>query len=190
VTALVWGAVWGALAYAQEAESALFLSDSGTGEGAQNAVSGGTSVFPILRILLVLALVTAAVYGIVSILKKAGGRQTAADPWLKVLAAKAINPRASAAVIAVGGKAYLVGASENAVSLIAEITDKETVDAMLLDESRRSAQAGGGFGALLRRFGIQGVASASPQVAPVPPSPSRLQADGLRGKRERLRGLE
>jgi hypothetical protein len=42
-------------------------------------------------------------------------------------------------VISLGEKAWLVGSADSSVSLISEIDDKETIDAMLLDNSRNNA---------------------------------------------------
>jgi flagellar protein FliO/FliZ len=66
------------------------------------------------------------------------------------------------------------------VRLISALEDQETVDAMLLDESRRAPEAGSRFGdfkALLRRLG--GGAGSAPGFS----------ADTLRRQREKLKGL-
>ncbi|MCL2410909.1 MAG: flagellar biosynthetic protein FliO, partial [Treponema sp.] len=81
--------------------------------------------------------------------------------------------------VAVGSKVWLVGAAENGVNLISEIEDKETVDAMLLDDSRKVENPSTRFGdfmSLLRRMGVK----ASSQTP---------GADAIRERRERLRGL-
>jgi flagellar protein FliO/FliZ len=84
------------------------------------------------------------------------------------------------AVVAVGSKAWLVGAGDSGVNLISEIEDQEMVDAMLLDESRNGPDNGApkfsNFSALLRRLGGG-------------PSSKRLGADDLRKRRERLNKL-
>jgi flagellar protein FliO/FliZ len=80
-------------------------------------------------------------------------------------------------VVSVGPKqAWLVGAGDGGVSLIAEITDKETVDAMLLEDSQKTTETGKfpDFRSLLRRFGGD------------TPGPS---PENIRKRRERLRGL-
>jgi hypothetical protein len=83
----------------------------------------------------------------------------------------------------VGSKAWLVGAGEGGVSPIAEISDQEAVDAMLLeDASRKSAESIRGplpdFGALLRRL-AGGSLPDKPGASP----------ENVRKRRERLKGL-
>ncbi len=106
--------------------------------------AGGSGVFLILRMLLVLVLAAAAIYGLVYFVKKLSQPRKAQDPYLKVLSSVSLGPNRSVHVISVGERAWLVGSADNAVSLISEIDDKETVDAMLLDSSRTSAEGGMG----------------------------------------------
>jgi len=139
----------------------------------------GPSAWTIIRMILVLALVAAAVYGIVFLFKKAGKKSANTDPYLKILANTHLGSNRYAHIISVGGKAWLVGSSEGGVNLISEVTDKEIIDAMLLDDSNKAEQVPGRFPdfiALLRRFGIKAQTK----------TPG---ADEIRKRRERLKGL-
>jgi hypothetical protein len=82
--------------------------------------------------------------------------------------------------VSVGSKAWLVGAAEGGVNLISEIEDKDTLDALLLEDSRRSAEAAQGrfidFKTMLRRLGV-------------PVQPGAPTAENIRKRRERLKGL-
>jgi flagellar protein FliO/FliZ len=144
-------------------------------------VQGTSSIFVVIRMVLVLALVAAAIYGIVFLFKRAARPQAQTDPHLKVLARTQIGPGCFATVVSVGAKAWLVGGSDSGgVSLISELTEQEAVDAMLLDESRKTAEASPrflDFSAMLRRLGGGDKGSTFP-------SP-----DSLRKRRERLKGL-
>jgi flagellar protein FliO/FliZ len=124
-------------------EAAFVFSAAGEGDDtSENAgFSAGQSVFALLRVLLALALVAAAIYGLVFFLRKRNAGQAQTDPYLKILARTAITPKAAAVVIAVGGKAWLTGITDERISLITEITDKEVVDTMLLDAANREAAA-------------------------------------------------
>ena len=130
--------------------------------------------------ILTLVVVAAAIYGIVFFLKRASLGKTQRDPFLKILASAPLGMNRSAFVISVGSRAWLVGAAEHGVNLISEIEDKEILDAMLLEDSRKIAEAPGGpfpdFKALLRKLGMQTDTSA--------PGP-----DNIRKRRERLKGL-
>jgi flagellar protein FliO/FliZ len=137
------------------------------------------SFFPVLRMVLALALAAAAVYGLVYFLKRLSRPQAVQDTFLKVLSSVHLGSNRYLHVVSVGAKAYLVGAGDSGITLIAEIEDKETIDAMLLEESRRASESGKAldFKKLFRRFSGQG-------PAPAPPS-----ADSLKKRRERFRGL-
>ncbi|MDR1100618.1 MAG: flagellar biosynthetic protein FliO [Treponema sp.] len=141
----------------------------------------GTSAGLILRMLLILALAAAAVYGVVYFIKRASRPSERRDPNVKLLSSVHLGSNRFVHALAVGTKVWLLGAGDSGVNLIAEIEDPDTVNAMLLEESRRSAEAAPGgfldFKAMLRRFGI-------PVDKQVP------GADNIRKRRDRLRGLK
>jgi flagellar protein FliO/FliZ len=151
-----------------------------TGPDADAALPAPTpSIFVVLRMVLVLALAAAAIYAVVFFFKRMSRPPAQKNPYLKVLAGAPLNTGSSVYVVSLGNKAWLLGAGSDGVSLIAEITDREMVDAMLLDDSRKS---GGGaklldFSAILRRLGGGDMAG----------RPSH--ADDLRKRRERLKNL-
>jgi flagellar biogenesis protein FliO len=146
---------------------------------------GEVSIFPtILRMVVVLALVAAFIYVAVfflkGFLKRISHPQEAVNPYLKVVASTHLGSNRFVHVVSVGPKqAWLVGASDGGVSLIAEITDKETVDALLLEDSRQKNETGKfpDFRSLLRHLG--GGTGDSPGPSP----------ENVRKRRERLRGL-
>ncbi|MDR2865274.1 MAG: flagellar biosynthetic protein FliO [Spirochaetaceae bacterium] len=151
-----------------------------------DSLQGGVSIWSVLRIFIVLILVALAIYGIIYFLKKSRTKGTTEERHLKILAALPLNTRNAAAVISVGNKAWLVGLSDSSVSLISEITDQETVSAMLLDYSEHAALNTTGkaanFMALLQRF----IPPDSKTAAPGTPPDTN---DKLRKNRDKLRGL-
>jgi flagellar biogenesis protein FliO len=160
-------------------EAGLLLDEAPEGP----AFTGtGTSTFSaVLRMVLVLVLVAIFIYIAVFIMKRllkgiARPRESS-NPSLKVLATLHLGSNHFVHVISLGPKeAWLVGAGDGGVRLIAEIADKETVDALLLDASR-SAPGPGKFADLLRRLG-----GGNPEG----PGPT---PENIRKRRERLRGL-
>ncbi|MDR0322164.1 MAG: flagellar biosynthetic protein FliO [Treponema sp.] len=157
------------------AEEGMPLRDTGT----PSAPGTGSSIWLVIRMILVLALAAAAIYGIVFVIKRSSKQTVTNDPFLKVLASSSIGLNRYVHIVSVGSKAWLVGAGEGTVSLISEIDDKEIIDAMLLEDSKKTAQTPGRFPdflALLRRFGAQAEKSI-PGV------------DEIRKRRERLKGL-
>ncbi|MDR3145948.1 MAG: flagellar biosynthetic protein FliO [Treponema sp.] len=160
-----------------EAEDAIILGEPLPGP----APPAGPSVSVVLRMVLVLALAAAAIYGVVFFLRRAARPRESNNPHLKILTSAHLGSNRFIYIVAVGSRAWLLGAGEGGVSLIAEVTDQETVDAMLLESSVRGAETAGNFRALLRRLGGGFV--------PDKPGPSGEAADTLRRNRERLRGL-
>jgi flagellar protein FliO/FliZ len=160
------------------AERALPLG--GGDDAAPVPSGGGASIWVIVRMLLVLVLAAAAIYGVVFFIKKAGRRSAdVEDPYLKILASAHLGGGRYAQVVSLGSKAWLIGVSDGGVNLISDIEDQEIVDAMLLDESTKSAERGAGrlpdFKAILGRFGVK--------VKSGPPGP-----ENIRKRRERLKG--
>jgi len=148
-----------------------------TGEAAPTS---GTSVWAAVRMVLALALAAAAVYGVVFFIKRSSKQTALNDPFLKILASAHLGSNRYAHIVSVGSKAYLVGASDGGVSLIDEVDDKDILNAMLLEDSRKGVDEKPGrlndFVSILRRFGLsvkQGGQS----------------AENIRKSRERLKGL-
>jgi len=163
------------------AERALPLGDDAAGTA---VTSSPASALSILRILLTLAVVAAAIYGLVFLVRRFARGSTSRDPFLKILASAPLGANRSVYIISVGSQAWLVGAAENGVHLISEIGDRDALDAMFLEDSRKSADAesSGGrrfpdFRALLRRLGM-------PADSDAPPGPEDIRKHG-----ERLKGL-
>ncbi|MDR0708308.1 MAG: flagellar biosynthetic protein FliO [Treponema sp.] len=161
-------------------------------ESVDTAANGGLSTFfLILRLVLALTLVAVAIYGIVFFLKKISRPSIQQGRFVKVLASAALGPNKAVHVIAVGGKAWLVGDTENGgVSLIAELTDQETVDAMILEDSRRNAESAGkaGFTNLFSNvLGSKAGAAGKNETAGEASAPT---AERLRKTRERLQEMQ
>jgi flagellar protein FliO/FliZ len=130
---------------------------------------------------LVLALAALAIYGVVFFIKRMSRSPELRDPNLKVLARAPLGGGAFTAVVSVGSRAWLVGGGDGGVSLIAEIDEAEALETMLLDDARKTAEAGNvrfpDFRSLLRRLG------GGTENRPANP------AEALRKQRDRLKGL-
>ncbi|MDR2942332.1 MAG: flagellar biosynthetic protein FliO [Treponema sp.] len=144
------------------------------------ALSAGSSVWPIIRMILVLALAAVAVYGVVIFLKRSSKQTFSKDPFLKILATTHLGANRYAHIVSVGSKAWLLGSSDGGVNLIGEVNDKDVIDAMLLEDSRKSNEPKQGlfpdFVSMLRKLGL-------PAQTGVPGT------EDIRKRSERLRGL-
>jgi len=115
-------------------ETTLVLSDAADPGG----TSASTSIMPyFLRMVFVLGLVLAAIYGLYALLKRSARPVVPTDTYLRVLASTSIASGRSLHVVSVGDAAWLVGATDSSIGLISEIKDKEIIDALAL----RAAEA-------------------------------------------------
>jgi flagellar protein FliO/FliZ len=166
-------------------EGALQIGE--TPETGTTRAQSGITFWTVFRLILVLGLSVAAIYGIVFWLKKLARPAELRDPYLRVLASTHLGSNRYIHIVAVGTKAWLIGSSDGSVQPIAEITDKETLDAMFLDESKKLAETGkpqNDFKSILRRFMPQSHSDTENLQNPID-----INAERLRKQRERLRGL-
>jgi flagellar protein FliO/FliZ len=168
------------------AEGEIFLGEESPGVSV--AEPGPVSGFVIFRTVLLLILAAVAVYGLVYLVKKLSQPRDMLNPNLRVLATTRLGPGRSIHVVALGNRAWLVGAGEGGISHIADVTEQEALDTLFLEESRQNGASGraGDFQSLLRRLGV---------IKPPGELPSgeagnqENLAEKIRLRRDRLRGL-
>jgi len=150
-------------------------------EGVTAAMPAGTSTGAIVRMVLTLALAAAAIYGVVFFIKRSSRRADVKDPFLKVLATAHLGSNRYAHVVAVGTRAWLLGAGDGGVNLIGEIDDKDILNAMFMEDSRKGSEVPAGrfinFKTIFSRLGM-------------PVDNSVPGADNIRRRRERLKGFK
>ena len=149
-----------------------------------------SSVFVLIRMVLVLALAALAIYGVVFFVKRLARPRESTDPNLKVLAKVPLSNDSFAAVISVGAKAWLVAGGGGSINLISEIDETEALETMLIEDARKSAEKTSrlfpDFRSLLSRFG----ASQAGKTAQGPSGDGENSvAENLRKQRDRLKRL-
>jgi flagellar protein FliO/FliZ len=159
------------------AEESIILGEALPPSTNQNPASA----WVVIRMVLVLALAALAIYGVVFFVKRLARPSEVRDPHLKVLASAPLGGGAFTAVISVGSNAWLVGGGDAGVSLISEIDEPEALEAMLLDDARKAAEARPNrfldFRSLLGKLGNNA------------PGNNNAHAEALRKQRDRLKGL-
>jgi len=158
-----------------EAERGMSIDEPSAG-----VPGAGPSIWALVRMLLVLAVVAAAIYGIVFLFKRSSKKAPSDDPFLKILSNAHLGSNRYVHIVSVGSRAWLLGSSDGGVNVISEIDDKDIINSMLLEDSKKTASAVTGrfpdFLSLLRKLGT--------------PAGNRNQgADEIRKRRERLKGL-
>lgn len=167
-------------------ETTLTLGDVAAPAKAANNAAGSTTLAYFLRMVFVLALVLAAIYGIYRLMKRASRPKAVDDAAVKVLASTSLGSGKALHVVSLGGKAYLIGATDASITLVAEVVDKDFIDGLALKAALapHASKPGMDFGEMLvnllgarHRSGGRGKDG----------SRQRRDADFLAGQRERLR---
>lgn len=116
----------------QSDETALPLQT----EPPKSASGGFSAVAVLFQLVLSLAVVCALIYGVLYLIRRSRRFKAGDDPFLKNVASLPLAPNKTLYIVTLIDKAYLIGAADSALSLIAEITDKELIDAMNLHAAR------------------------------------------------------
>ena len=164
-------------------ETTLTLSDTTAPARAVKNTAGSNTLAYFLRMIVVLALVLAAIYGVYRLMKFLSKPRTTEDSAVKVLASTSLGPGKALHVIGLGSKAYLIGASDSAISLVAEVEDKEFIDALVLEAALKPASSRAG---VAKEFGdiLAGIMGGRRRTGG---RQQHRDGDFLAGQRERLR---
>lgn len=84
------------------------------------------------RMILVLAIVIACIYGVMWFMKKNMKTEVSDDQFLRQVASINVAPGKTVQVISLLDHAYIIGVADNSINLISEVQDKELIDAMNL----------------------------------------------------------
>ncbi|OHD81427.1 MAG: hypothetical protein A3J97_09365 [Spirochaetes bacterium RIFOXYC1_FULL_54_7] len=116
-----------------------------------------TSLFPyILRMIIVLAFVIAAIYGLYALIKRSSRPRNEEDVYIKVLASSPLAAGKTLHVVSVGERAWLLASADAAVSVVSEIEDRELIDALTLRVAASPGIAREDFVASLKRLLTKG----------------------------------
>lgn len=133
-------------------EKQFVFTDSSAAENA--APRNSSTAWAIIKMVLVLAIVVACIYFVMTFMKKSiNGDSSADDPYLRKVAQVNLAPGKSVQVVTLLDNCYVVGVSDSGVNLIGTIEDKELINAMNLsaDKASKSKKARN-FGEILEMF--------------------------------------
>lgn len=175
-------------------ESAIVLDDSATVVPQEDfSNESPNNIWVLVRIVAVLLLVCAGIYGVVYLLKKSTGVNAASDPYLRVVSQLLLAPGKSIQVVTIGSQAFIVGVSENGIQYLTELSDKDLIDAMNFEADRNNNEPITSFSSIFSRFFPGGSARASKSAEPTPsdtkdsnPLSAAGTADFIKRQRERL----
>ena len=139
------------------------------------------------RMILVLAAVVACIYAVLWLFKRSMRMQESDDPFLRLVSSVPLGTGKSAQIITLVDRAYIVGVSESSVNLIAEVTDKELIDAMnLYSDEHKNVKKPRSFADILDIFMPGGPRDKGGAFG----SSQNKLADMLERQRERIKGGE
>lgn len=113
-------------------ETTLLLGGGNADEAGPAVSVSPFGIWDLLRMILVLAAVIGVVYGIFYLLKRGSKGRFVQNDAIRVLGSQSLPGNRSMYLVEVGSQVFLIGAGGDSVNLISEITDKETVDEMIL----------------------------------------------------------
>ena len=103
------------------------------GTAAVPAATPGVSTWDFVRMLLILACVVGVIYVLFWLLRKGTGRgRIQENDLIRVLGSRGLSGNRALHLVEVGSNIYLVGSSDGGVELVAEITEKESLDSVRL----------------------------------------------------------
>lgn len=121
-------------------EESIVISDDNTTESGNNASTykGPSTVGMFVRMIVVLVIVIGLIYGVLWFIKKKTNVVKTDDDYLRRAAYINIAPGKTIEVITLIDKAYLIGVTEDNITLLGEIDDKELISAMNITADKKN----------------------------------------------------
>ena len=121
-------------------EESIVFSDESTVESGNNSPSykGPSTVGMFVRMIVVLVIVIGLIYGVLWFIKKKTNVVKTDDDYLRRAAYINIAPGKTIEVITLIDKAYLIGVTEDNITLLGEIDDKELISAMNITADKKN----------------------------------------------------
>ena len=121
-------------------EESIVISDDNTTESGNNASTykGPSTVGMFVRMIVVLVIVIGLIYGVLWFIKKKTNVVKTDDDYLRRAAYINIAPGKTIEVITLIDKAYLIGVTEDNITMLGEIDDKELISAMNISADKKN----------------------------------------------------
>lgn len=128
-------------------------ASDGDSTAASEGASTGSTVWIFVKMILFLALFVAAIYGVLWYIKKKNNTVKNDDEFLRRVSYLTLAPGKTVEIVTLIDKAYILGVSDAGINLIAEVTDKELIDAMnVYSDKQTSTKKSRSFAEVLNLF--------------------------------------
>lgn len=114
-------------------ESEIVFADN-IGEVKNNQDDSGTfsTIWTFVKMVIMLAIVVACIYGVFFLFKKGSNVGKSSDPFLRKVSQVNLSPGKSVQVVTLLDNAYIIGVTDNSINLIGQVDDKELINSMNL----------------------------------------------------------
>lgn len=121
-------------------EESIVFSDTASAEttGSTQTYKGPSTLGMFVRMIIVLIIVVGLIYGVLWFIKKKTNIVKTDDEYLRRAAYINIAPGKTVEVITLIDKAYLIGVTEDSITMLGEIHDEELIKAMNLTADKRN----------------------------------------------------
>lgn len=142
----------------QITENSIILSeDTVSSVNSSQSYKGTSTAAVFIRMILVLIIVIALIYGVLWFIKKKTNVVKTDDDYLRRAAYINIAPGKTIEVITLIDKAYLIGVTEDNITLLGEIQDDELIKAMNLSaDKKNNTKKPANFSEVLDMFLVKG----------------------------------
>lgn len=118
-------------------EDSIILDDPANTSEDSNKYKGISTIGVFVRMIVVLVIVVVLIYGVLWFIKKKSNVVKTDDDYLRRAAYINIAPGKTIEVITLIDKAYLIGVTEDNITMLGEIEDKELIQAMNLNADKK-----------------------------------------------------
>ncbi len=119
-------------------ESIVFTDDAATDNQNTTSYKGPSTIGMFVRMIIVLIIVVGLIYGVLWFIKKKTNVVKTDDEYLRRAAYINIAPGKTVEVITLIDKAYLIGVTEDSITMLGEIHDDELIKAMNLSADKKN----------------------------------------------------
>ena len=130
-------------------ETTLSLDGQAPAENKAAKPAGPNTFMYFLRMIVVLAMVVGAMYLVFMLMRRLARPKEAPNAPIRILASTSLGTGKAVHLVGLGSKAWLLGASEQGVHLIAAVEDRELLDGLELEAASQRPVAGRDFSAIL-----------------------------------------
>ncbi len=114
-----------------------YFEENPSGQGEQKTSKTPSTAGMIIKMIVVLALVIAALYGIMIFFKKKNNPAQSDDDFLRRVSSLNLSPGKSIEIVTLIDQGFILGVTDNNINLIAEIKDKELLSALNLNFDKK-----------------------------------------------------